>query len=267
MVNEKHLYDAHERAHLPIPTYEEATSSRPPSQQSRLGPEEVSDDAERQGLLGQNSIAHEPSSTQRRNGGYMPPTVESARSSMDSGFESLLDDDEEGELRQEMEEMDILDPESAEEGRGRRNRVRERLSKRFYRITNSFSGFHLPKIRWPSFGFGWLTSRVPSIPEMYRPGWAAVAKLCGLILIVTLVYMLVVSELVPLGNAGGMGNFNPEWVRHFAQDNVDSAMIQDNLRYITSYDHVAGTQGSFYLAQWIEGKFVDSHMDSLDHEE
>ena len=55
---------------LPIPTYEEAINSRPTS---RTGPEEVSDDAERQGLL-------------RRLAGdaYHPPTVESARESLDS---------------------------------------------------------------------------------------------------------------------------------------------------------------------------------------
>ena len=196
----------------------------------------------------------------------MPPTVESARSSLDSSLGSLLEDDEEVELRQEMEEMDILDPESAEGSR--RNRVRERFSKRFSRITNSLSAFQLPKIRWPSFGFGWLTSRIPSIPEQYRPGWSVIAKLCGLIIIITLVYLLVVSELVPIGNAGGLGNpFNPEWVRHTAQDNVEAGEIRENLRYITSYDHVAGTEGSFYLAQWIEKRFAAAHMDTLNHEE
>ncbi|KAI7313082.1 hypothetical protein KC315_g11785, partial [Hortaea werneckii] len=38
-------------ANIPIPTYDEATSSRPASSQQQRGPQEVSDDAERQGLL------------------------------------------------------------------------------------------------------------------------------------------------------------------------------------------------------------------------
>lgn len=267
MASEKHLYDAYES--LPIPTYEEATSSRPPSQQSRLGPGEVSDDAERQGLLG-HELATQESSSRRRNGYYMPPSVESARSSMDSDLESPMGQDgEDAALRREIEEMDILDPETAESGsRGRANRVRGRFSKRFYRITTSLSSFHFPKIPWPSFGFGWLTSRLPSIPEHYRPGWGVLARFAGLILIISLVYLLVVSEIVPIGGAGGLGQpFNPEWVRSFAQDNVDSAAIQDNLRYITSYDHVAGTEGSFVLAKWIEQKFRAAHMDVFEDEE
>ena len=47
MVDEKHAYEPEDSP--PIPTYEEATSSHPVP---RLGPQEVSDDAERQGLLG-----------------------------------------------------------------------------------------------------------------------------------------------------------------------------------------------------------------------
>ncbi|KAF2191229.1 N-acetylated-alpha-linked acidic dipeptidase 2 [Zopfia rhizophila CBS 207.26] len=264
MVDEKHLYDAHE--HLPIPTYEEATSSRPPSQQSRLGPQEVSDDAERQGLLGNDLPVQ--SNSRRRNGYYHPPSVQSVRSSEDSSaLGSPVRESEDLELQREMEEMDILDPESAEGGRARRNRLRGRFSKRFYKITNTLSGFHLPRISWPSFGFGWLKSKLPTIPEEYRPGWAVLARLAGLILIISLVYMLVVSEIMPVG-AGRLGQqFNPEWVRQFAQSKIETWRIQDNLRYITSYDHVGGSEGSYYLGQWIEGKFKESHMDKFAREE
>ena len=129
----------------------------------------------------------------------------------DSGLGSPVDGDEEVALRETMEEMEILDPESAEEGRARRNRSRGRFSKRFYSITNSLSSLHLPKIKWPSSPnhmFSWIKSRMPTIPEEYRPGWAVIARLCGLILIVALVYLLVVSEVVPMG--GGFGaSFNP----------------------------------------------------------
>ncbi|KAF2200718.1 Zn-dependent exopeptidase [Delitschia confertaspora ATCC 74209] len=265
--DEKHHYNAHLDA--PIPTYEEATSSRPSSSQSRLGPHEVSDDAERQGLLDRDSSG---SSSQRHNGNYHAPSVRSARSSEDSDslhFGSESDNDEDAALRQEMEEMYVQDPESAENGHTRRDRLRGRLSKRFYSITNSFSGFHMPKIPWPSFGFGWLTSRLPSIPEQYKPGWAIIARLCGLILIISLVYWLIVSEIMPVGGgADGFGQpYNLERVRLFAQDSVDGSAIEDNLRYITSYDHVAGTEGSFFLAQWIENKFQESHMDLSSHEE
>ncbi|KAF2262806.1 N-acetylated-alpha-linked acidic dipeptidase 2 [Lojkania enalia] len=264
MPDEKHLYDAHEAP--PIPSYEEATSSRP---LSRFGPQEVSDDAERQGLLGHDLPT--AANSRRRNGYYHPSSVQSVPDSdeEDSGLRSPVDDREDMELRREMEEMEILDPESAEDGRSRRNRNRGRFSKRFYNFTNSFSSFHLPRIPWPSFGFGWLTSRLPAcptIPNEYRPGWAIVARLFGLILIISLVYLLVVSEVMS-GGAGFGQPFNPEWVRQEAQRNIDSAKIMENLRYITSYDHVAGSEGSYYLGQWIEGKFKEAHMDTFSTDE
>lgn len=117
--------------HLPIPTYEEATSSRPTSSQSRLGPEEISDDAERQGLL------------RGDNGNYQPPTVESARPSLDSL--DGLEHDEEEEVRREMQQMDIEDPGS--DSSSNRSLLRYRLSKRFSTFTNSFSSLTLPSFR------------------------------------------------------------------------------------------------------------------------
>jgi len=262
MADEKHLYDAHEDP--PIPSYEEATSS---THHTRRGPQEVSDDAERQTLLGHDLASS--SSSRRRNGYYHPPSVQSARSSLDEDSElgSPVAADEEAELRQTMEEMDILDPESAEDGRVRRNRSRGRFSKRIYSITNSLSSFHLPRIPWPSFGWGWIRDRLPTIPEQYRPGWAVIARLCGLIVIISLVYLLVVSEVVPMGQGGLGAPFNPEWVRQFALGNIEGGKIEESLRYITSYDHVAGTEGSYMLGQYIEGKFKEAYMDTYTHDE
>lgn len=267
MPDEKHVYDFREEA--PIPSYEEATSSS--HAPARRGPQEVSDDAERQTLLGHDlPSTSSSSSSRRRNGYYHPPSVQSVRSSEDSessGLGSLVDDDADADMRQTMEEMDILDPEAAEDGRRRRGRGQGRFSKRFYSITNSLSGFHLPRIAWPSSFFSSLYARLPTIPEEYRPGWAVVARLCGLILIITLVYFLVVSEVVPMGGNAFGAPFNPEWVRQTAIQNVEHWRMQESLKYISSYDHLAGTQGSYVLGQWIEGKFKDAHMDTYTHDE
>lgn len=266
MSDEKHLYDV--QADPPIPTYEEATSSRP---RSRFGPQEVSDDAERQGLLG-HDLAPQSSNSRRRNGYYHPPSEQSARESIDEEAGLVSPEGEDGEaqaLRQEMEEMDILDPEAEEAGRSRRDRLRGTFSKRFQQITHRLARFHWPRIRipWPSFRFDWIRDRLPTIPEEYRPGWAILARLCGLILIISLVYLLVVNEIMPMG-AGNFGQpFNSEWVRQQVQQNVDVGKIQENLKYITSFPHEAGTQGSYYIGEWIEGKFKESHMDALAHDE
>ena len=120
-------------ANLPIPTYEEAISSRPGS--SQRGPGEVSDDAERQGLLGQNEA-------------YRPPTVESPRSSEDSDLhlpEVTGDYD-----RRQIEELDYLDPSvpsSRQQGIYHRARLRRQWSKRFANISATFSSLRLPSFR------------------------------------------------------------------------------------------------------------------------
>lgn len=262
MVDEKHVYEVTENA--PIPTYEEATSSRT---HARLGPQEVSDDAERQGLLG--SDLPRESISRRRNGYYQPPSVQSVHSSDDEGSDpgSPVDDREDVALRAEMEEMDILDPESAEDERARRNRLRGRFSKRFSQITDRLSSFHLPRIPWPSFGFGWLKDRMPSVSEEYRPGWAIILRLAVLILIISLMYLLIVSNIMPMGSGNFGQPFDNEWVRRQAQAGVQAGRIQENLKYISSFDHVGGSEGSFYIGQWIEGKFKESHMDSLSSDE
>jgi N-acetylated-alpha-linked acidic dipeptidase len=260
--DQKHAYDP--LSDPPIPTYEEATSSLI---SARRGPQEASDDAERQGLLGHN-LSAPSSNSRRRNGYYNPPSAVSDNSGSDdegSELESPVPEAEDVALRETMEEMDILDPGSVEEGRSRRNRSMNGFSKRFYSIRHSLSSFHLPRIPWPSFD--WLTHRLPRISAEYRPGWAILARLCGLILIIILVYFLVVSEIMPIG-AGGLGQpFNPEYVRQKVQGSVDTWRIQDNLKYITSFDHVGGTEGSFFLGQWIENKFKEARMDTFAHDE
>ncbi|KAF2644929.1 Zn-dependent exopeptidase [Massarina eburnea CBS 473.64] len=265
MSDEKHTYDA--LADPPIPTYEQATSSRT---LSRLGPNEASDDHERQNLLGHDLAAPPSTNSRRRNGYYHPPSVQSARSSIDddeSGLGSPVEADEEAALRETMEEMDILDPEAVEDGRARRNRSRGVFSKRFYSLKTSLSALHLPRIPWPSSAWVWFKQKLPYIPEEYRPGWAVLARLCGLILIISLVYLLVVSEIVPMGGGGFGAAFNPEWIRQTATQGIESWRIQEDLKYVTSYDHVAGTEGSYVMGQWIETKFKEFKLDTYTHDE
>ncbi|KAF2837718.1 putative glutamate carboxypeptidase Tre2 [Patellaria atrata CBS 101060] len=268
MVDEKHVYKEYES--LPIPTYEEATSSRPPSSQSRLGPEEVSDDAERQGLLGRDSSGTHP----RRRDGYHPPTVQSVRSSVDSDLylpevtppSDDEDEDEDEALRRDMEELEVLDPEDSETAAQRRARLRRTFSKRISSITMTLSSIHFPSFRsfripFPSISFDIISSRLPYIPDEYRPGWSVLARLFGLFVLVSAIYALLVVEIMP-SQYGGLGQpFNSEWVRGFAQSNIDLGRIRDNLKHISSFDHVAGSEGSLYLARWIEGLFKDGHMD------
>ncbi|KAF2761166.1 Zn-dependent exopeptidase [Pseudovirgaria hyperparasitica] len=268
MPDEKHPYEVQD---APIPSYEEATSSN-----THLGPREVSDDAERQGLLQPDAFATS-SGSRRRNGYYQPPSVQSVRNSEDSDLslpevngEIADEDEEEAELRRELHEMDIDDEEAAASARrgggGGGGGGQSMFSKRISSLTTTLSRIQLPKLN-----VRWLTGRIrmPSVSDRYRPSLPIIARLFGLFLVVSLVYLLFVSEMFPGMQSGGLGGqtFNPEWVRKFAQGTINTDRIRDNLKYITSYDHVAGTKGNYELGTWIERRFQAGGLEGVMVEE
>lgn len=243
MGDEKALYE-----HLPIPTYEEATSSRPVSSQSRLGPQEISDDAERQGLLHRGL-----------NGNYQPPAVESVRPSLDSldGIEH----DAEDEVRREMQQMDIEDPLS--DSASNRSLLRYRLSKRFSSFTHSFSSLSLPSFRqyfstfsWPRINFQQLdTNRV-----------VILGRLFGVFLIMGVLYVLIASDVLSFTkNRMGMGQmYDPESIRIFIQNHInDHGHMQKYLEHITDFPHIAGTEGNYVLGEWVAELFKSSELEDV----
>ncbi|EXJ86795.1 hypothetical protein A1O3_03749 [Capronia epimyces CBS 606.96] len=234
--------------HLPIPTYEEATSSRPVSSQSGLGPEEISDDAERQGLLRRGL-----------NGNYQPPTIESARPSLDS-LDGIEHDGEE-EVRREMQQMDIEDPLS--DSASNRSLLRYRLSKRFSTFTNSFSSLTLPSFRqylakfaWPRINYEQLDSNRVVI----------IGRLFGVFLIMGVLYVLIASDVLSFTkNRLGMGQmYDPESIRIFIQNHMnDGGDMQKYLGHITDFPHVAGTEGNYILGEWVAELFKSSELEDV----
>lgn len=248
---------------LPIPSYEEATSSRPTSAQQYRGPEEVSDDAERQGLLNRDQP--------RTNGAYHAPGAESARSSLDSDLHLPEVEGDGDSVRRNIEELDYLDP-SAELERGQsrfrhRARIRKNLSERLASIGASLSSLHLPS--WPSSWRQYLPFapssyvRLPVLPEGYTISLPIIARLIGLLIIGMLIYVLFFFDILPSGAHMRGQHFDPESVRAYVQEHIDAESIQGYLWHITSYDHVAGTEGDYYLAKWMEEKWREANMDDV----
>ncbi|KAH0274027.1 N-acetylated-alpha-linked acidic dipeptidase 2, partial [Aureobasidium melanogenum] len=237
-------------AHLPIPSYEEATSSRPSSSNTV---NETSDETERQGLLGR-----QPSQS-ARNGAYRAPTAESPRQSEDSDLylpevNGESDDDEEAAVRRDMEEMEILEPESATSRR--RGQLFGKLSHTWSNLP-SFRRFSMPK-------FSSLRQRLPTIPEEFRLSLPVIARLFGLFTIAALIYILFALDVIP--NAGHMAqHYDPESVRARVQEQASLSpnRIAEYLEYITSYDHVAGTEGDFFLAEWVQDNWRAQHLDDV----
>lgn len=233
--DEKHVF-----SYLaPIPTYEEATSSRPSSSNSRRGPEEISDDAERQGLL------HHDEPTRRSN--YVPPAVESARTSVDSL--DALEVDEEADVRREMQEMDIEEPATS----------RTPLSNRFKRFANFTNPFHSFRQLAPNFKWRW-----PQID------WQAldanriviVGRLFGVMILGGLMYLLFAADLITFGSTRSPYVFRPDVVRSYVMDTIQEGnRIPEYLQKITQYPHVAGTEGNYVLGQWVEEVFKEAKLD------
>ena len=237
---------------LPIPTYEEAITSRPSSSQAFLGPAEVSHDAERQGLL----AARRPIES-----GYEHPTGESARSSLDSrpshGQNSQRSSAE--SLRREMIEMELIDPrEEGDLGRPRGSR----LSKHITNLTHSLSSINLPFRQWlPSSDY--LRACIPPFPKQLKPNWILVGRIFALVLVLFLAYLLFMSDIFITGRSRGI---DPESVRAYVQGHIDETYIRQNSEHITMFDHVAGTEGNFVLARWVEGLFNAARLENVDLE-
>lgn len=244
---------------LPIPTYEEATGSRPHSSQSFHGAQEVSHDAQRQersGLLG--------ASSSQRHGNYRAPTVESERSSFDSDVTSLRESEEDEALREDMEQFEVTDPEGQRRAQ-RWERRRNNFHKRIAILTHSLSSIHLPTIPVPRLD--WLRSRMPQASPEYKPDWPIVARVFGLMLIVAFVYAMFALKI--FGTSGPFlgQHYNPESVRAFVQGNIDRGKIEAYMNQVTYDAHVAGTRGDFFLAEYVEQHFNAAKLDKVSHED
>ena len=236
---------------LPIPSYDEAINSRPSSSQSFLGPSEISHDAERQGLLGRREGS---------NNGHHPPTVEDGRDSLDGlgSSEEISRAGSTEDLRRELQQMDILEPNNAALRLGG-----SRFSKHLSNLTHSLSSLHLPFREWlPSWDYIKDKASRLSVRGV-QINWILVCRLFALLMVVFLVYLLFISDLFSLGKRRGRMPMDPEYLRAFVRDNINASSIREYSRYVTSFDHMAGTAGGLAQAQFIEHLFADSHLEDV----
>lgn len=252
---------------LPIPTYEEAISSRPGS--SHLGPEESSDDAERQALL-QHAHSNGSSSGARlnRDGGYQPPTAESVRSSLDFLASSEGDSPRESteELRRELHQMDI-DDSGQSSSHAPRPQLRHRFSKQFNTLTRTLSAIQLPiRNLLPRFQLRYNFWRLQINED--GQGCIIVLRMVALLLVVALIYLLFVSDVFAVGSRLSVGqSYTPSSVENYVQGHINETNIAENLDRLTQFAHIAGTEGSFVLAEWIEQEFSRAGLENIGMEE
>ncbi|KAJ5487206.1 hypothetical protein N7530_001506 [Penicillium desertorum] len=253
MGDEKFDYQA-----VPIPSYAEATG-QPSSSRSDLG---EGTDVERQGLLGRDHASTR---------GYHPPTVESARTSLDD-LESLTsrsDRESVEELRQELDQMDVDDSASAPLA-GRHAPLRHRFSKQLSSLSRTLSAIQRPFQRYmpsmPSFRFTINLSDTRA--RLKDHGCIMLLRVFALLLVVTLVYVFFIADVFNINSRMAMGqSYSAASVENFIQGHINETNIAENLRRVTNYTHVAGTEGSFALSKLIEQEFQNAGFDEVSREE
>jgi len=241
---------------LPIPTYEEAVggpSSRSPSEYGGVEGET----SESAGLLQQpqqlpSPAASGPSTT--RADGYRAPTAESVRSSVESSFlEEFASPRSSAEsLAREMIQMEVMDGDDVERG-GVRGALRMSFTKRFSSITSKWS---VPN---PFRGMRCRLPAVPSMPccaRLSSPVLAPMYRLLAVAVSLFVVYVLLATDVFSLRTTGSeyLGPFDPESVRSYAERGIERDRIKHWLEYISSFDHMAGTEGDYVLAKYVQGE-------------
>lgn len=237
---------------LPIPTYDEAVNPHQSSSQSFRMLQAISNSAERQGLLGDGEQA-----------GYQAPTVESTRSSLSSSYISRASTEE---LRHEMlTPLEVLEP-GADGGSTRATLLRRNgFSKRIMSLARSLSFSSLRQ--WLPFRHYFLAN-IPTLIRQIQLNWAInFSRLFALALVITLVYLLVFSHILSVGHKGpGSTTSFPDMIREFVRDNANASRIRENSKYLTLFDHVAGTKGSYILGEFVQDLFMESLLEDVHKE-
>ena len=134
-----------------------------------------------------------------------------------------------------------------------------RLSKRISSLTSNFAR-KLPFRKYlPSLSY--IRERMPIIPEWLKPGWIMVVRVLALLIVVGFAYIVFFTGIFQVRQRGR--SYDPESVRKFVQEHVNETWIMDNARHATKFDHVAGTKGSFFMANWIKDVMNDNYLDSV----
>ena len=242
----------HRHRSLPIPTYDEAVNSRQFSSESLLEVEGISNDAERQGLLcgGEQN-------------GHQAPALESARSSLSFNNTPRASTEE---LRHEMlTQMEVLEPEAdGVSARGTLLRISQ-FSKRITSLTHSLSSLSFRQ--WLPWG-DYFVTKVPTFMRQFQPNWAIlISRLFALIIVISLIYLLFFSQVFTVGRRGpGSATDFSDMVREFVRSSANASSIRKNSKYLTLFDHVAGTKGSYVLGEFVQELFVDSRLEDVQME-
>ncbi|SZE99335.1 unnamed protein product [Blumeria hordei] len=233
MGDTKHLHET-----MPILSYEEATAGQSSRHRSWTG------SSERESLLNHDS--------QTRRLTYRAPTVEDVPDEDERDTFLGQDGSEwrgrasgEAIVRREIEELEMEEPDT--------NIRQSAWGKRISNLSQKLQmPFRLP-FRWTwklrlLDGFNW--------PKISVDLCLILARCFFIILVMAVVYILFISDLFAVDMPKIAGQiFDPESVRIHVQSSVDPNQIRENLKLLTTTDHIAGTEGDYALVQYMTDFF------------
>ncbi|KAI4870519.1 Zn-dependent exopeptidase [Hypoxylon rubiginosum] len=260
----------------PIPSYDEATGGNSSSRPNWPPPASPIDtrpnrETEAESLL--FSRNRQTNSSRHAPDGYRPPYVESD----DEGSQWTLEDDhsddgEDAQVRREMQELEVEDPLDASSSRSSASwtkRIASSLPQWKWRWRLPRLTVRLPRQNEAentqeseSESSGTRRFRLPSINS--AAAILLVGRLLALFLILGFLYLIFMSDLFTnMTRRIGGQMFDPEAVRQFVQQNVDSGMMRNTLKHFTSYSHIAGTEGDYALAMDVRNDFIKYGLENV----
>lgn len=263
----------------PIPTYDEATggnsSSVRPDWPPPPSPIDTRPDHETEAQSLLPSHTRQADSSRHAPNGYRPPYVESD----DDGSQWTLEDDdsdhgEGARVRRDMQELEVEDPLDGSSSRSSsswRKRIASSLPQWKWR-------WRLPRItvRLPRQNDGANTQDTET-SNTRRCRWPninsaaailLVGRLLAVFLILGFLYLLFMSDLFSnMTRRIGGQMFDPEAVRQYVQQNIDSGMMRNTLNHFTGYAHIAGTEGDYALAMDVRNDFMKYGLEDVSVDE
>lgn len=271
------------------PTYDEALASGSHYDPAEWEPPRSPDERNAPGAESQSLLQHSSApGSSRRPDGYRQPTVETDDEESlweNSSWDSDGDAEEAAQVRREMQEMEIEEP---DQSRGL--------------LWGKRINFNLPKWKWswrprlPRLRIQ-LPSRAPAPSSAdtengatdnqttTRRRWCfkwpeinikfnstiaiiMFARALAIFIVVGFLYLLFASDFFNgLNRLGGGFRFNPEDVRVHVQNSVDPRRMRASVQHFSSYAHIAGTEGDYATAMDVHAMFKRAGLDEVSLDE
>lgn len=203
-----------------------------------------------------------------------PPEYDGPPGTLDGSRRDSEDDLEQGQLRgsedslaREIEEMDMEEPESSSRVRGSLSRARfagQRIASEF----NSKIISPVQKILDPvAEGYSYLSCKCEAY--LSRLGNPLILKRFAYVLFISaIIYIITVAGLFPSDNSRQSGSFSDRnLLNSFIKDSIDLKSMEENLEYLSSVPHVAGTSGDLSLARYVDSYFRQQNLKLVDFDE